>query len=317
MNLLSGDVPSAALMDIFHQLQDGVYFVDHDRRITFWSRGAERITGYAAREVLGARCSDNILMHVDCDGRSMCLGDCPLHRSIFENRENTAAEVFLHHKEGHRVPVYVRTSPLRDVDGNIIGGIETFSDLSWNQALQQRLEELEGMAYLDSLTGVANRRFAQQTLQSRLDERDRYDWRCGLILADIDHFKHFNDTYGHETGDRVLRMVAKTMSHNVRSFDLVARWGGEEFLILLTSVAHDELLNAATKMLALVRQSRLEHDGAKLNVTISAGATLAQTGDTLGTLVNRADELLYSSKAAGRDRVSIDRFTPCITVPAG
>ncbi len=217
------------LLDEFH---DGVYFVDRERRITYWNRGAERITGYAASEVVGKRCMDNILIHVDAEGVSLCNGHCPLVFTLSDGAPRYA-EVFLHHKEGFRVPVSVRVTPIRDGQGAVTGAVEVFSDNVPQAALLERITQFERLAYIDPLTEVANRRYTEIVLSARHEELRRYDWPFGILFVDIDLFKAVNDRYGHAKGDDVLRMVAKTLVNSVRSFDVVGRWGGEEFLLVL------------------------------------------------------------------------------------
>lgn len=114
---------------ILDSLHDGLYFVDPQRRITYWNKGAERITGFLAKEVVGKCCRDNILTHVDGDGRPLCLIGCPLS-GTFEDGQDREAEVYLHHKDGHRIPVLVRISSLHADDGSLVGGIELFTDIS-------------------------------------------------------------------------------------------------------------------------------------------------------------------------------------------
>ncbi|HSN69564.1 MAG TPA: diguanylate cyclase, partial [Thermoanaerobaculia bacterium] len=210
---------------ILDNLYDGVYFVDRERRITYWNRGAERITGYSAAEVVGSRCSDNILMHVDSHGTLLCRDLCPLAATMLDGSERTA-DVYLQHKNGHRVSVSVRISPLRSEQGEITGGVEVFTDNSQKLSAIARMEAFEKLAYLDPLTGTANRRFAEITLHARYEEFKRYGWPFGLIFIDIDRFKSVNDELGHAAGDEVLKMVAKTLMNSARTFDVVARWGG-------------------------------------------------------------------------------------------
>jgi PAS domain S-box-containing protein len=108
---------------ILDNMYDGVYFIDLDRRITYWNKGAERITGYGSGEVLGTRCSDNVLMHVDEEGNPLCSTDtCPAVGSM-QAAEDCEAEVYLHHKGGHRVPIITRISPLID-NGDVRGAVE-------------------------------------------------------------------------------------------------------------------------------------------------------------------------------------------------
>jgi diguanylate cyclase (GGDEF)-like protein/PAS domain S-box-containing protein len=284
-------------------LEDGVYIMDRDRRILYWSTGAERITGYGAAEVLGRRCADNLLRHVDERGRALCIEGCPL-AAVMDDGRPRSADVFLHHKDGHRVPVHVHGAPIRNWHGEIIGAFETFWETASPSADLERIRQLEQLAFLDSLTGLANRRYMESAMRTRFADFRDSQTGFGAILIDVDHFKRFNDTYGHASGDRVLRMVASTLAGNCRPFDAVGRWGGEEFLVLAGHAAVDQIGMLAERLRALVAESSLMSDGNVLRVTISLGATIARSGDDPATLLQRADELLYRSKSEGRNRVT-------------
>jgi diguanylate cyclase (GGDEF)-like protein/PAS domain S-box-containing protein len=289
---------------ILDNMYDGVYFVDCSRKITYWNKGAERISGYQSAEVLGKHCSDNILMHVDDKGASLCKGMCPLAKTI-SDRKIRETEAYLHHKKGHRVPVLIRTTPLYDGNDMVVGAVEIFSDNSSQVAVRQRAEELQKMALFDPLTGAANRRYIEMNLDTRLNELQRYGWPFGILFIDIDHFKGVNDRYGHQIGDRVLKMVAETIMSNLRPFDILGRWGGEEFLSVIVNVDKDLLYSIARRFCLLVEQSSLHLDPDTLRVTVSIGATLAHGGDTVEELVKRADGLMYLSKTSGRNQVSM------------
>jgi diguanylate cyclase (GGDEF)-like protein/PAS domain S-box-containing protein len=295
--------------DIFYKtlldnLYDGVYFVDRDRTITYWSKGAERITGYTAPEVLGKSCYDNILLHVDKDGNSICTEICPLVNTVNDGRVRDA-DVYLHHKDGHRVPITMHVAPIHDDHGAIIGGVEIFTDNTPAVIALNRLEELERLAYVDELTGLANRRYAEITLRSRLEELQRYGWRFGVLFIDIDHFKDINDRFGHDRGDEVLKMVAKTLQNSVRTFDVVSRWGGEEYVVVIANVEGNELTTTANRCRLLVERSSIPLVPS-LHVTISVGATPARTDDTIDSLIKRVDMLMYKSKQAGRNRSTVE-----------
>jgi diguanylate cyclase (GGDEF)-like protein/PAS domain S-box-containing protein len=289
---------------ILDNIADGVYFCDRERRITYWNRGAERITGYEADQIAGTSCADGILVHVDERGSSLCREGCPLAATIADGQPRTA-QAFLHHKEGHRLPVLVRTSPMYAPDGHIEGVVETFSDNSALLEALRRLDELSVETETDPLTRVANRRSMKTRLQTCLLECAQLGQTAGLLFIDIDFFKDVNDTYGHDAGDLVLKMVARTLEHNLRASDHVARWGGEEFLVLLHQVTEKSLARTAEKLRTLVESSFVEWNGDDLKVTISVGATLFRPDDTPQSIVTRADELLYRSKAAGRNRVTL------------
>ena len=290
---------------ILDQLHEGVYLVDRNRKILYWNEAAERISGYASDDVVGSSCADDILIHVDDTGRSLCKLSCPLEQSM-QDSQPREAEVYLHHKAGHRVPVLVRTAPLRDDSGRIIGGIEVFSGNSSRLAMREEIDTLRNLALRDELTEIGNRRYAEMALRSRHSELERYGWIFGVVMIDIDHFKTFNDQYGHDIGDRVLKMVATTLVSNIRTFDVVGRWGGEEFLVVIEKIDLPELTQRAERLRTLVGASGFGIEGQQLSVTISVGGTLALPGESPDAVVKRADTLLYQSKEAGRNRCTIE-----------
>lgn len=288
---------------LLDHVYEGIYFVDIHRKITFWNQGAVRITGFNAEEVVGRHCYDNILNHVDDNGTQLCLGGCPLHATI-EDGLNRDARVYLQHKSGHRVTVKVRTTPLME-NGITIGAAELFVDEAGEFADLFELGELREIAYRDQLTGLPNRRFLDQQLMSQLKMAQKLEITFGIAFVDIDFFKKVNDTHGHLIGDETLKMLAKTLTGGLRSSDILGRWGGEEFILVLPGVDSNSLAYICEKLRMLVQNSSLQRAGIDLRITISIGATLMNQGDTLETIVNRADRLLYASKEAGRNRVTL------------
>jgi diguanylate cyclase (GGDEF)-like protein/PAS domain S-box-containing protein len=290
---------------LLDNLSDGVYFVGADKRVTYWNKGAERISGFIASEVIGTRCSDNGLVHVDEEGHNLCEQGCPLMKTLGDGVVRSA-ELYLRHKRGHRVPVLIRTSPLFGPKGKIIGAVEMFSDNSAKIAVLQRIEELEKMAYIDPLTELANRRHTEISLRARIDELRRYGWPFGACMIDVDHLKQVNDQYGHDAGDLVLKMVAQKLTKGSRSSDILGRWGGEEFIAAVLNVNKEQLRVYAERIRHTVEQSSVSIGSAAVQTTVSVGATLALPDDTVEKLLKRADELMYRSKAGGRNRLSID-----------
>jgi len=289
---------------LLDNLYDGVYFVNPDREIIYWNKGAERITGYAAGEVVGSHCWDNILMHVNALGESLCLTGCPLAKVIAAGGE-IKAEVFLSHKDGHRVPVAVRATPITDGEGKIIGGVEVFSDNTEKITALHQVEELQHKVFLDPLTDLANRRYVEMNLQVKTNEVSRYGWQYGVVMMDIDLFKDVNDRYGHDIGDEALKMISRTLRYSSRSTDMVGRWGGEEFIAVISNTNTQKLHDIAERYRFLVEKSGLPLGKDTLRITISAGAALAETGESVESVIKRADQLLYESKRSGRNRVTI------------
>jgi diguanylate cyclase (GGDEF)-like protein/PAS domain S-box-containing protein len=292
---------------LLDDLFDGVYFVDLERRITYWNRGAEQLSGFPASQVVGTHCWDNKLMHVDAAGNQLCTEGCPLAATIEDGRPRNA-EVFMRHQLGHRVPVSVRVSPIRNGGGQIAGAVEVFSDNSAKSAAEDKIVQLEGLALLDPLTGVGNRRDVESRLQASLAALQRYGWAFGVLLLDVDRLKKVNETAGHEAGDQVLRMVARTLAASLRPMDSFGRWGGEEFVALLTNTTEDGLRVVAERCRRLVEQSALEAGPGRIRVTVSAGGSMARAGDTVETLIERADRLMCRAKSGGRNRVEFEEL---------
>jgi diguanylate cyclase (GGDEF)-like protein/PAS domain S-box-containing protein len=296
------DISSAKILD---SLFDGVYFVDCERRITYWNAAAERISGYSKIDMLGHCCADNLLRHVDAGGQELCLNGCPLAASIGDGKPREA-NVFLHHKLGHRVPVSVRTSPVRDDLGKIIGAVEIFTDNSSALQLLREFENLKQEVYQDALTAIGNRRYGEMTLFTCIYEWQEHAHSFGVLFLDVDHFKRFNDTYGHQQGDEILIMVAKSITNSLRNMDVVARWGGEEFVVILPGATPVIVKAIAERVRMLIANSFISNSVGNLRVTVSIGGTVSRPGETAESIVKRADELMYCSKANGRNQVTID-----------
>ena len=172
--------------------------------------------------------------------------------------------------------------------------------------LQENLEVVRTESLTDPLTTLSNRKYLEDAIVHLIGEAQAKGAPLSVILTDIDHFKTFNDTYGHLTGDQVLRLVAVTLKQNLKGRDVAARYGGEEFAVLLPrTVLSDGMIVAehirrAVMSKELIRRSTGETLG---HVTISIGVAAWRKGDTMASLLERADSCLYAAKRAGRNRV--------------
>jgi diguanylate cyclase (GGDEF)-like protein/PAS domain S-box-containing protein len=166
-------------------------------------------------------------------------------------------------------------------------------------------ETLRNQSVRDPLTGLFNRRYMEESLERELSRAKRNRRSLGVVMIDIDHFKHFNDTYGHEAGDTLLRELGSFLQSSVREGDIACRYGGEEFLLILPEVSITAALHRADQMREEFRKKAIRYSGKSLgNVTLSFGVALFPThADTVGTLLRVADQALYRAKGAGRDRV--------------
>ena len=291
----------------FDNMPIAAYFVDKNRKITYWNQAAETISGFPATDVIGSHCFDNLLMHIDETGKHLCHGPCPLALTIQDGNPRTA-EVFLHHKSGHRVPVRIYTSPLLDNHNTIIGGVEIFTDMSDYSRLLDKLRQLENIAMFDDLTGLPNRLHIKTELDIRFHEMARYGTSFAVLFIDIDNFKDFNDRYGHHIGDQILKTVAATLNASSRPFDIFARWGGEEFVGILKILDPETLKVIAERYRRLIKNSSIHFQDHMIGITVSIGGTIATMTDTIESVVDRADRLMYKSKQNGRDRSTTDNL---------
>jgi diguanylate cyclase (GGDEF)-like protein/PAS domain S-box-containing protein len=288
------------LLDTLH---DGVYFVNRERSITYWNEGAERLAGYSAGEAIGKGCCDNILEHIDENGKSLCSDGCPL-TGVMQDGQPRVAEFYLRHKLGHRLPVAVRVFPMRNSDGTMVGAVQVFSDSTVKMKFEKRVNELEQLAFRDGLTGLPNRRHIELKVEQGLQDHQRLGRLYGLLMFDVDRFKHVNDTHGHEVGDALLKAVGESVAHGLRPADIVGRWGGEEFLVLAPDVDAIALGDLAERCRVLIAQSSIATGSFRVSVTASIGATVLMAGDDAGSAIARADELMYESKRSGGDRTT-------------
>ena len=176
-----------------------------------------------------------------------------------------------------------------------------FSKINDQTENDLRVKELEKLALLDKLPQLANRNFLEREIESKLQQHKRYNSPFGILFIDIDNFKNINDSHGHNTGDDILKFVAKTFIANARPFDLYGRWGGEEFIAIIHNINIEDLKLLGNRLRSLIETSYIIHEDQKLSVTISIGATLIRNNDTIESLIKRADTLMYKSKAAGKN----------------
>jgi len=167
-------------------------------------------------------------------------------------------------------------------------------------SLSRRLDELSRR---DELTGLANRRDMLDRIQREIDRYERSSLPFSIIMADIDHFKPINDTYGHECGDKILQLVGETLTANVQKRDLVSRWGGEEMLILLPETDLAQAHGIAKRLLRIIGTTRLTYGGTQVGVTLSMGVAEFSPSLSIRELVSLADAYMYEAKKAGRNTV--------------
>ncbi len=170
--------------------------------------------------------------------------------------------------------------------------------------VEDLLSKVGIMAITDPLTGIFNRRHLESELEKEFSKRKRYKQAITCLILDVDHFKRVNDSYGHKAGDMVLKELAQRLKQSLRQVDIVARWGGEEFVIVLPQVGRDDAVKSASRIHALVSNAKFENIDEPITVSIGVSC-VSDSINTAEELIDAADRALYQAKKNGRNRVEL------------
>ncbi len=211
-------------------------------------------------------------------------------------------EFSLMHADGTARPVLINATMIHDASGKLVMSRSIVFDITERKKLEQRLEELSNK---DSMTGLCNRRHFRELADQEIARAARLQSTFALAILDVDHFKHVNDDFGHAIGDRLLVMLASILKAKMRSVDIVARIGGEEFAVLMPHTDIDTARQVMDRLREDLAASSLSiDDGRTVTFTVSIGVTGQQAGETdLDAMLARADKALYEAKGQGRNRV--------------
>jgi len=213
--------------------------------------------------------------------------------NTISNKKHWSGEVENLTSSGEGKWVESRITPILDDKDNLIGFNAVYHDITNKKLLEQ-------LYITDPLTQIYNRGYFDDLLSSIRKHQRKADIDFVILIADIDHFKSINDTYGHQVGDTVLKEIAKVLKDTLRDNDIVARWGGEEFVMMLKNVDIDKAQAIAEKLRVKIEQTEIDNN---INVTSSFGLTKYYVGENTNLTFKRADDALYEAKKSGRNRV--------------
>jgi diguanylate cyclase (GGDEF)-like protein/PAS domain S-box-containing protein len=303
---------------------DTVWRLDAHMCFTFVNAAYPAMTGFSRDELMGKP----VLDFFTPEGRDIVAG---VMRKRKENEAAGLTNVSMRfeaphiRKAGEPFWVEINSNPIYDDAGAIAGFNGITRDIDERKQYQRRLEEanrqlqeqlqenvalhamLTEQTVRDPLTGLHNRRYLEETLPRELSRAKRVGYPMALIMVDLDHFKRVNDTYGHPTGDAVLKAMASILLHGAREGDIICRYGGEEFLVALPNMTIENALTRAKAWQGTLSNTSIQHGAFSVQITLSAGiAAFPDNGADVDTLLHLADEALYRAKANGRNRVEFE-----------
>lgn len=309
-------------LQLLNHLSIGIAVIDREMKIVFWNQWM----------------AEHSLINRE-QGTGQCIDDLfpSLRKAKFAKRAKEVQEnnqpVFFNNKiNPHMFPFYagrsyiekklapmeqtVILSPLRDEEGNteqILVSVFDISDwISHQNALLQSKEELERLSHTDDLTQIPNRRNILETLTAEMQTHHRKKRPLSIAMLDIDHFKKINDDFGHQCGDLVLHELAQFVFAQLRAYDTLGRYGGEEFLLILPETSSEQAFAICDRIRKAIQDKVHKYNGRGIQVTASIGiaARASEENATLSTLIKEADRCLYIAKETGRNRTEIRETSP-------
>jgi diguanylate cyclase (GGDEF)-like protein/PAS domain S-box-containing protein len=289
---------------------DAVVCTDFAGHITFLNLVAEKMTGWSRQEAAGLRMAE--VFHVlDASNRAVIAN--PMEIAVGQNRVvHLPANCILIRRDGFEIPIEDSVAPIHDREGHPTGAVVVFRDVSAARAMAL---EMAHSAQHDFLTGLPNRMLLNDRVNQAVTAAPRHGKKVAILFLDLDGFKHINDSLGHGVGDKLLQSIAKRLVDCVRASDTVSRQGGDEFVVLLSEVAHapDTALTARRMLQTVAEPHRVDQH--ELHVTTSIGLSVyPDDGMDAETLIKNADTAMYQAKENGRQ--SYQFFKPAMNVRA-
>ena len=282
-------------------LQNGVIFVDSENRVLDWNSSATRMTGISAESVFQRHWSPSFAKLCDSQGFALDDTQCPF-RELIQTGKLVRQRLAIRRDGTDFLHVNLEVFPVFNDQGHFCGGAMIIEDISETAKLEEKIVSLRERASIDQLTKVANRGELNRQLPEFVDYHQRNNRAGSVIICDIDFFKRVNDNFSHQAGDEALILFAKVLKDSCRETDFVARFGGEEFVLLCSECDFTEAKEWAESIRKRLQRTPIP---AIRNacVTASFGVSTVQPGDTGESVLGRADQALLIAKESGRDRV--------------
>lgn len=283
------------LKEITSSMGEGIYVIDKNGNLEFMNAEAENILGWSFEETKNSDLHNLIHIHYDEDA-----SECIVKKAYQKGEKNHSENDFFKRKNGEIFPVSITAAPI-NVNHDTSGAVVIFRDITERKALEKQLSDL---ALHDKLTGLYNRGSFDDKLDYELARAHRYHRNLSLLMLDIDFFKKVNDTYGHQAGDNVLKEIAHIIKRSVRGSDYAARFGGEEFMVILPETESTKAFELAERIRKTLENKPITiSENETIHVTTSIGVATSSKGVTAKKLMKSVDQALYKAKNNGRNQV--------------
>ena len=294
---------------ILESLPAGLCVIDMQKKIVFWSDGAERITGHLRHEVIGHSCVSETLLHCDQPGCEFCKEDCPVSRAI-KTSHPVEAIGFLHHKAGYEIPVRIRAVPVHNQHGSIIGAAETFEEMQSSSRTNHRDDGPKLPGSVDEATSVASPTLMRSHLGETLAKSVELQVPFGVLCLRLEGLPHFRASFGPEASSSLLRVVAHSLESTLWTTDVIGRWGDDQFLVILNSCRDEALPSVRERIRRILAGDGIEWWGERHSLPISIGQASALPDDTVESLIERAQKSLDAASGTKTHAASASTASP-------
>ncbi len=299
-DIIENEEEKKKLIEAIEQAAVTIIMTDKDGNIEYANPAFEKISGYSLKEVIGI------------NPRILKSGLTPegVFKDMWKNitiGKDWAGELINKRKDGTIYYEEARITPIIDKDGNIINYLAVKHDISHRKYLEEKLKQT---SIRDPLTNLYNRRLVFERLSQLIELNKRKENVFSLVIIDLDFFKKVNDTYGHQAGDYILKEFAEILTSCIRTDDVLGRYGGEEFILILQGVKKQSSARIMERILKKVRETTFNYEGKEIKITFSCGICDSSELDkdilSAETIVCETDKRLYKAKATGRNCVVIE-----------
>ena len=272
--------------NLIENLYEGLFYVDKVGRIKYWSKGAEKITGYTSAEVFDKICSENFLCPTDVEGNKL-YGISSLFTKTLANASIKQFELHIIHKDGHKIPISARIAPMYDSQDQVVGATQLFTDNKDHlEHLVEDSEEYQN-SFFDPVTKLPNHISMEMSIDAKLSEFRRYNRPFGILLIEIDNYEKLSNIYGDELKVNVFTKISTLIKKDLRPFDIAGRWSEKEFAAVLVNVRDDTVVMIGNRIINIVEKAEFTIGKGKIEITLSIGGIIATPQDTAKILIEK------------------------------